>query len=215
MHAMISEAVYLHYLDALLEGDKKECSRIVSDLFNEGIPSDQIYLKLFQRSMYRVGLLWEKNRICIGKEHMATKITECLVNTIFTKAKKADRIHKTVLITCVDKEFHELGAKIVSDYFELHGWDSVFLGANTPTDEVMTMIREKEPEVVGISINFYINVVRLVKLIEEINNNFPFQKIIVGGQAMSNGNHKVLDKFDNVDYISSFESLQNFLNTTE
>ena len=73
---MIPEAVYLHYLNALLDGDKKQCLQIVVNLLDQKVSLKEIYLQLFQRSMYRIGQMWENERCSIANEHIATKITE-------------------------------------------------------------------------------------------------------------------------------------------
>ncbi|MDP3444121.1 MAG: B12-binding domain-containing protein, partial [Ignavibacteria bacterium] len=70
---MISEVIYLHYLNALLEGNKKECMQIVVNLIDHKISLKEIYVQLFQRSMYRIGTMWEKERCGIADEHIATK----------------------------------------------------------------------------------------------------------------------------------------------
>lgn len=188
---MISEANYLHYLSALLDGDKAECTRIVNTLLENNTDIKEIYTKLFQRSMYRIGHLWESNRSSIAEEHIATKITESLLNLVYPRIMETPRNGKKIVITCVDKEFHEIGPRIVSDFFELNGWESIFLGANTPANEVLNIIKDKQPDLVGISNSFYINVLRLVKMIELIIGEFPDQEIIVGGQALADDQNKV------------------------
>lgn len=208
---MISEATYLHYLNALLDGDKAECTRIVNTLLVEGADIKEIYTKLFQRSMYRIGHLWESNRSSIAEEHIATKITESLLNLVYPKIMETPRNGKKIVMTCVDKEFHEIGPRIVSDFFELSGWESIFLGANTPPNEVLNIIKEKKPDLIGISNSFYINVLRLVKMIELIRNEFPDQEIIVGGQALAEDSNNVLSKFENVHYISGIDKLDDYI----
>ena len=184
---MITEAVYLHYLNALLDGNKRECTQIVADLVDQDVSIKEIYLQLFQRSMYRVGQLWENQKCSISNEHIATKITEALVEYVGAQYSNCKCCGKTVLITCIDKEFHELGARMVAGYFEAHGWNVLFVGSNIPQDEIMGLIREKKPDVIGISNNFYVNVLRLLKLVKEIKDEFANQEIIVGGQALADG----------------------------
>lgn len=208
---MISEANYLHYLSALLDGDKAECTRIVNTLLENNTDIKEIYTKLFQRSMYRIGHLWESNRSSIAEEHIATKITESLLNLVYPRIMETPRNGKKIVITCVDKEFHEIGPRIVSDFFELNGWESIFLGANTPANEVLNIIKDKQPDLVGISNSFYINVLRLVKMIELIIGEFPDQEIIVGGQALADDQNKVLSKFENVSYISGIDKLDEYI----
>lgn len=118
---MITDAIYYHYLSALLEGNKAECVKIIANLLEKNEDVKEIYTKLFQKSMYRVGYLWEHNRASVANEHRATKITESLLSLVYPKILDIEKVDKKVIITCIDKEFHELGARMVSDYFELMG----------------------------------------------------------------------------------------------
>ncbi len=208
---MVLESQYLHYLSALIDGKKDECTRIILSLLDNGVPVKEIYTNVIKRSMYRIGQLWENDRTSIAREHQATKITEIIINIIYPYILKVPKIEKKVIVTCTDKEFHELGARMVSDVFELNGWNSIYLGANTPKDELIKLIEEEKPNLVAISLNFYINIVRLMKEIELINEKFPDLQIIVGGQAFNDGNEEILHKYKNVKYISCLYSLEEFI----
>lgn len=208
---MIPEPVYLHYLDSLLQGNKRECSQIVMNLIADGITIKDIYTQLFQRSMYRVGQLWENQRCSISNEHVATKITEALVEYVGTHYSNCNCCGRMALITCIDKEFHDLGARMVAAYFGAHGWNVLFAGSNIPHKEIIGLIKEKNPDVIGISNNFYVNAVRLLKLIELINTEFPDLEIIVGGQALEHGKADELIHLKNVKYICSLDTLEEYL----
>ncbi|MFA7227477.1 MAG: cobalamin B12-binding domain-containing protein [Melioribacteraceae bacterium] len=201
----------MHYLTALLEGDKKQCLQIVRNLIDNNTGIKEIYMELFQRSMYRIGQMWEKERCTIADEHVATKITEGLIEYVsnsFSNGAKNDRL---VLITCIDKEFHELGARMVAGYFENAGWNTIFAGSNTPENDIIQLIKEKKPDLVGISSSFYINVNRLIKLVQSIRKYFPEQEILVGGQALSEEQSKILSVYDNVHYITCLNGLEKYL----
>lgn len=208
---MITDAIYYHYLSALLGGNKAECVKIIANLLEKNEDVKEIYTKLFQKSMYRVGYLWEHNRASVANEHRATKITESLLSLVYPKILDIEKVDKKVIITCIDKEFHELGARMVSDYFELMGWNSIFLGANTPQNEILNIIKEEEPDLVGISNNFYINVARLLKLLEKIKEEFPKQKVIVGGQALNGNSDISLNKFKGVTFIHDLNELEEYI----
>lgn len=208
---MISDAIYYHYLNALLEGNKAECTKIISELIYNKVDIKEIYTKLFQKSMYRIGYLWEHDRASVAKEHQATKITESLLNLNYEKILDTPKINKKVVITCIDKEFHEIGARIVSDFFELSGWQSIFLGSNTPQNEIVQIIEEEKPDVVGISNTFYINVARLIKLTERIREKFSDQEIIVGGQALNEETASTLNNFGKIFYIPTLDVLEKFI----
>lgn len=208
---MISEAVYLHYLNSLLDGDKQQCVQIVINLMEQQVSIKEIYMDLFQRSMYRIGQLWEKERCSIAKEHVATKITEGLIELVSEKYLCSKKNGKLALITCLDKEFHELGARMVAGFLQVNGWDTLFAGSNTPACEILSMIRDRNPELVGISISFYVNLSRLLKLVQDIKNEFPFQTIIVGGQALAEEQRNILAGFEDVHYITCLNSLEKYL----
>ncbi len=208
---MITDSVYYHYLNALFEGNKAECVKIITNLLERNEDVKEIYTKIFQKSMYRIGYLWEHNRASIANEHRATKITESLLNLVYPKILEIEKIDKKIIITCIDKEFHELGARMVSDYFELMGWNSVFLGANTPQNEILNIIKEEKPDLVGISNNFYINIARLLKLLEKIKQEYPKQNVIIGGQALNGNSNISLSKFKRVAFIHDLDELENYI----
>ncbi|MFZ6032219.1 MAG: cobalamin B12-binding domain-containing protein [Melioribacter sp.] len=208
---MITEGIYFHYLNSLLEGDKAACKSIVEELLADGESIKEIYLGLFQRSMYRIGQMWERERCSIADEHIATKITEALVDWSIEASKCKNKKDKSVVIACIDKEYHELGAKMVAGYFEINGWNSTFLGSSTPLGEIIRLIGKKQPDVVGISINFYMNIPRLTKLVSMIKSDFPEQEIIVGGQALAGKDINNLTGYSDIKYIACLNQLDEYL----
>ncbi|MGK9368296.1 cobalamin B12-binding domain-containing protein [Melioribacter sp. Ez-97] len=208
---MITEGIYFHYLNSLLEGDKSACKSIVEELLAEGESIKEIYLGLFQRSMYRIGQMWERERCSIADEHIATKITEALVDWSIEVSKCKNKKNKSVVIACIDKEYHELGAKMVAGYFEINGWNSTFLGSSTPLGEITRLIRKKQPDVVGISVNFYMNIPRLTKLVSMIKSDFPAQEIIVGGQALAGKDINNLTGYSDIKYLACLNQLDEYL----
>ncbi len=211
---MISEAVYLHFLNSLLDGDKKQCALIVDNLVEQSVSIKEIYLNLFQRSMYRIGQMWEKERCSIGNEHVATKIIEGLIEYVAADSLRNAADKKLALITCIDKEYHELGARMVTGFLEALGWNTLFIGANVPQPETIKLIRGKLPDIVGISSSFYMNIKRLLGLIQLIKEEFPEQEIIVGGQALAEGRSECLSSFSNVHYITCLNGLEKYLAQT-
>jgi methanogenic corrinoid protein MtbC1 len=208
---MISECVYLEYLSNLLEGNKPQCAAIVENLLKNNVDPKELYTKLFQRSLDRVGRLWESNKICGATEHMATTITECLMSLTYPYISRANKNGKKVVVACVPREFHQVGAKMVSDVFEENGWESYCLGANTKVSELMKLLEEKQPDVLALSVSFYMNIVRLKTTIDEVQEKYPDLEIIVGGRAFQNEKPEFLANYNNVIFISSLKGLEEFI----
>ena len=180
---MINEKLYETYLTSLLEGKRSKCHDIVRKLLDNKIDLKTLYTDLFQRSMYRVGKLWENNRITVANEHLATSITESLMNLAYPAISAGERIGRKVVISCAANEFHQIGGKMVADIFELNGWDGYFLGANSPIAETARFIDETRPDVVGFSLSILSNLDQLERAIEAFRSDFQNVDLLIGGQA--------------------------------
>ena len=183
LRTLISESTYEQYLAALLLGDRQNCSRIVQDRDSAGAQVQDLYLNLFQRSLYQVGDLWEQHRISVAVEHLATAITERIMATVQPKVFSGAVRERSLVVACVADEYHQLGGRMVADLAELHGWRGYFLGANTPIEALLQLIDRQKPDLVGLSLSVYFNLPALVKALDAVCGAFPGLPILVGGQA--------------------------------
>jgi methanogenic corrinoid protein MtbC1 len=210
---MIAEKIYSRYLDHLLEGKRGECSRIVSHLLDQDVEIKTLYTDLFQKSLYRVGELWEFNKISVAKEHLATAITEGLLNLTYPRLFASEHRHpdRTVIISCTANEFHQVGGKMVADIFELNGWDAHFLGANTPVDHMLAFIQETQPDMVGLSLSIFFNLASMKSEIEAIRSEFHNLDLAIGGQAFRFGGVDIIKRYSGIEYIPSLYELERFI----
>ena len=187
MHPLYDE--FISYLDA--EDKEKSVQFVVSSLQNQSIDTVTLYNELLTPAMHADFCKEEDKEICIWKEHVRTSILrtiiECsyphIINERNTRYKSVLRGKAVVL--CPPGELHELGARIVADFFTLCGSAVTFVGANTPQDDIIHAINYVSPAYIAISVTNYYNLVATRKLILQIGNsrnNLP-SKIILGGQA--------------------------------
>lgn len=205
----IKQSHYLGFYNALLEGNKDKCTSIVQSLIEDGVNLKDIYVELFQKSLYRIGKLWDHNKVSIPEEHMATQIVESLINR-FAPVGESDTEKKAV-VTCIDKEFHDIGAKMVSNVFEYEGWKTYYLGASVPTKEIIKFVKQIDPDIIALSWSLYLNLGRFLEVVDHLTRFFPTKKIIVGGQALVENSDNVFKKYKNVKYIESLHSLESYL----
>jgi len=97
----------------------------------KGFLYKELYLKVSQRTQREVGRLWQLNRISVAQEHFCTGATQQIMAFLYPHLFRGGSKARRVLVACVGKELHEIGARMVADFFELEGWDSYFIGANT------------------------------------------------------------------------------------
>lgn len=212
---MISEVLYLEYLQCLLEGDKAKCAAIINHLLENKVELKEIYISLFQKSLYQVGKMWERDNLCGAKEHMASTITECMMGVIYSRIASIKKHDKKVIVACAPKEFHQIGARMVSDMFELNGWCSYLLGANNQKSELCKLLDEKKPHLLALSLSTYFNILRLVETIDDVKKKHPYVKIIVGGFAFKENGTEILQKYPDVEYIPDLIELDKYIKNFE
>lgn len=205
----IKQTHFLSFFNSLVDGEKEKCTQIVQSLLNDGYDLKDIYNELFKKSLYRIGKLWDHDKMSIPEEHMATQIVESLISRFAPVGNS--NLDRKVVVTCIDKEFHEIGAKMVSNVFELEGWKSYYLGASVPTKEIIKFVKQIDPEVIALSWSLYLNLGRFLEVVDHLTKFFPTKKILVGGQALEENSDKILLKYKNVEYIDSLHSLEAYL----
>lgn len=208
---MITDEIYSDYFQALLAGEKGKCIETVNGLLEKGITLYDLYIHLFERSMYRVGELWEQNRISVAVEHLATAITESLLTLVYPLIFSAEHVGRKAVVACVAGEYHQLGGKMAADIFELNGWDGYFLGANTPPEELLKLIQEKKPDILGLSLSIYFNMEYLLRVLEMVRGSFRDLPVLVGGQAFLWGGRDRVEKYPGVTLIPTLKELESFI----
>jgi len=208
------ENIYKQYLSALIRGKRHHCSEIVNRTKEQMVSIKDLYTQLFQESLYEVGRLWEYNQISVAVEHMATAITESLMNTVYSDIVPDSQKDLRAIIGSTQNEYHQIGAKMVADIYDLNGWDTLYLGANTPTVELIRLADEIEPHVIGLSLSVYFHLSELSDMIQTIRKRDTKCSIIIGGQAFKSLNGtEFASQFSEVYYIESLDKLEQFINS--
>ncbi|MEI8029391.1 MAG: B12-binding domain-containing protein [Comamonadaceae bacterium] len=211
----IDETTYQQYLSALLAGNRAECARIVQELVSAGTQLKHLYTDLFRRSQYRVGELWESQRISVAVEHLATAITERMLSLVHPLVLSGAARDRTIIIACVADEYHQLGGRMIADFCELRGWRAPFLGANTPLADLLQLIEERRPNLLGLSLSIFFNLPSLLKALDAVSIRFPDLPILVGGQAFRWGAKAALQPYPNAKYIESLDELEQSMEAYE
>ena len=208
---MTDQSSHEELLKALIKGSRAKSSEIINELLSQNINIDDIYEKSIKKAMYQLGELWEYGKISVATEHLASAIVEVELNKIYSRTVPVKSSDKTVVIACTENEFHQIGIKMVSDIFEMYGWNTFFLGSNVPANELIDFIKNTDPDLVALSQSIYFNLLKLETILELLNNEFPDLKILVGGQAFLHGGKEILNIYNNVTYLEDLYKLESFL----
>jgi len=172
------------YLEALLAGDRDRAFRIVHDQIGQGATLRQIYLDVFQRALYEVGRLWQIGRVDVAQEHFCTAATQQILSQLYGILFDSDVRDRRMLAASVGDNFHEVGARIVADFFEMEGWDTCYLGASTPADDLAAAVVERDCHLVCLSVATTPQLDRARRTVERVRAAAPGVPILVGGRPL-------------------------------
>ncbi|GAB1481542.1 B12-binding domain-containing protein [Treponema sp.] len=173
----------VQYLDALLKGDRAKASSQIMQLVESGMPIKSIYIDIFQASQLEIGRLWLTGSISVAQEHFCTAATQTIISQLYPIIFSGRRNGKSLVAASVSGELHELGIRMVADFFELEGWASYYLGANVPPRGIVAALQERKASVLCLSTTMVFNLPELDAIIQLVRKTFNKNevKIIVGG----------------------------------
>jgi methanogenic corrinoid protein MtbC1 len=172
------------YLDALLRGRRDIASRLILDQIQwKGAKVKDLYLYVFQKAQHEIGRLWQINQLSVAQEHYCTAATQMIMSQLYPYIFQTEKNGKTLVATCVSGDLHEIGVRMVSDFFEMEGWDTFYLGANVPTSDFLKTLKERNADLALISATMTFHLRHVRELIEKIRADKETQqvKIMVGG----------------------------------
>lgn len=173
------------FTDVILNFKRDKAASYVMEKVESGEDIKKIYTELLQPTLIRIGDLWHGQKISVAKEHYATSVIQNIIGLLYPYLFKDHNSNGKVFVgACGGSELHEIGLRMVADFFEMEGWDTYYLGSNLPVEYILDEVREKKPDVLGISTTTIVNLEYTQKLIEFLKQEPLLQdiKIIVGGK---------------------------------
>ena len=162
-------------INQVFENEDKETAVlfILEKLKNKELDIIELYTELLTPIINEIKSDVEEKHICIWKEHVRTAIARTIVECCYPYViqKRAELNYAeagTAVILCPPEEYHDLGARMVSDFFTICGFKAIFVGSNTPFNDFYNAIDLIKPEYVVISVSNYYNLVVTKKIIEKI-----------------------------------------------
>lgn len=171
------------FVQAILRGERRAAVNIASEALRNGASVADLYAEVFQESLYEVGRRWERNAISVAQEHMATAITQYVMAQVYAHIPPSNATRGRAVLTGVPGELHHVGALMIADMLEAHGWEAQYLGSNLPVPSVIGAVREASPDLLGISVTMLFNLHHATRLIQEVRDLGRPVRIVVGGGA--------------------------------
>lgn len=149
------------------------------------------YDKLLKPVMYKIGDLWEQEKLDVATEHASTNTAISLIKVINERITARIRMsgissqNKTVICT-PDGELHGLACNMIESLLLSKGFKVYNISTSIPTEYIMDFMRDLQPDIIFISITLAENIKPAERLIQKIhqkyNNRLP---VVVGGSALN------------------------------
>jgi methanogenic corrinoid protein MtbC1 len=203
---------YEEFMELFSKNLKDRCVIWALEQVREGrLTIPELYSDVLVPSLYSIDDCPEDSPGCIWDEHVKTSIIRTIIETLYPTviklAGESEKKGKKIVLTCPEKEYHEIGLRIVADFFQINGYDVIFVGSNTPRAQIWEVIRSEKPDYVGISVTDHYLLSEAKKIMERIKDECTKDvKILLGGQAFRKNPHTVED-FGADLYIETYEDV--------
>ncbi len=171
------------YPEYLIGSNRRGASELILSASSDGVPVKTLFRYVFEPVMREVGRLWQMNQLSVAQEHFCTATTQMIICQLYPQIFSGTKKGKVFLGTCVSSELHELGIRMVTDSFELGGWDTHYLGANTPASSIADHLIKTKADVLGISATVTPHIAQVRRIITKLRSNESLKrvKVLVGG----------------------------------
>jgi methanogenic corrinoid protein MtbC1 len=92
-----------------------------------------------------------------------------------------------LVAACVGGELHEIGLRMVADFLEMNGWDTHYIGANTPVADIVETVALSRADLLALSATMGFHIPLVADVIKAIRTDprTAGTRVMVGGYPFS------------------------------
>ncbi len=172
------------YLDTLVAGDEQRAV----DLIREALDTDQLSVHalidaVLVPAQRELGRRWHVGELSVSDEHLATQATRKVLALALAKAPRVRQRQRTVIVAALAGDTHDIALAFVAAHFELDGWRTLFLGADTPTDDLVSFVVRHQADLVALGATLDEQRAKIADTVRALREARPALRIVVGGAA--------------------------------
>ena len=175
---------------ALKEHDRATAVRTAVEAVSSGaIDVPALYREVLVPLLHDTGEAWRAGTTKVWEEHLASQAVRGIVELVYPAVLKlkaaAPSTGRSVLLACPPEEAHDLGLRLVADRFDMAGWTTYFLGADTPPEEIVDAARTLAVDAVILSSSTHFHRLALRHFVDRLRAELPGVEVWVGGPAFA------------------------------
>jgi DNA-binding transcriptional MerR regulator len=133
---------------AMYRFDEPEAQAIMDQLLVQ-LPVQRVLREVILPYLHDLGTRWEEGQVSIAEEHFASNVIRGRLTALAQGWGNGSG--PQAVLACPPHELHDLALIATGIVLARHGWRIHFLGADTPTSEVIDLTFKKSPRVVLIA----------------------------------------------------------------
>ena len=171
------------YTDYLINGNRGGAVDLIMKEARSGQNISDIYLNVFEPALKEIGRLWSLKQVSVAQEHFASAVTEQVMSQIFPLLIRGRTNKLTAVTMTVCGDLHEIGIRFITDFLEMDGWNTYYLGTNLCNQDLIDALDQYNPDLLSVSVTMDFNVNMAQHLIDNIRANSTHRvlKVMVGG----------------------------------
>lgn len=178
----------LDYVSALVAGDERKAVALVLDALGAGrLSVRDALVAVLVPAQRELGRLWHQGGMGVAEEHFGSIVTRRVMARVLTQAPGVESNGRTVVVASVARDAHDLGVHVVSAFFELDGWRTICLGADTPIEDMVQLVVRFDADLVALGATLGGQRESAARTIEALRAARPGQRVLVGGAAFAGG----------------------------
>jgi methanogenic corrinoid protein MtbC1 len=179
-------AIAAEFANALLAADEVAAELAVREAMDASLGTAEIDEDVIAPALRLVGRLWERGKISVADEHIATEITlrVLALQREAEKVAQSRRDCRTLLATPAG-ELHVVALRMVANLLRGAGYDVVMLGADVPATALVGAALRFDPQVICMGATMPGGADRVLNAIDHVRQVRPSVAFVVGGHGLS------------------------------
>lgn len=184
---------------------------LTKQAIDDGVNPDTVLKKGLVVGMEKIGVKFRENKVFVPQVLMSAKAMSTAMEHLKPFFQSGDVQRKGIfIIGTVAGDLHDIGKNLVSMMVEGSGYEVIDLGTDVSAQKFVDAIKEHPGCYVGLSALLTTTMVNMEKIVNEIKEETPDTKILIGGAPVSeefkekiNADFYSPDPQGAVDYLNS------------
>jgi len=178
------------YARGATAGEETTCAEIIDLALRNRLPLMDIYERIISPAIALVATWYRVEAVDESHEHLATEITLRMMARVVQATGFNRKTNRTAMLGCAENAQDPIGLRMVSDYLQVRGWKTFYLGANMPARPFLSAINQHRPSLIVLSCVSQSSVEGTLRLIRQIaavrSKRLPLTVGVCGEAAVKN-----------------------------